>query len=220
MDSRIKLTSKTRLAVQAIGALACCFSMTVHAAEPLAGVNLKMDLALLNPSAEDCEEGDLTLPSLQPKPAAAPVAAAAAPASAPAQMLASIQTPKAEPVQLAKLTTQVEQLAAKPAPAATAQAKPAAVATETTRPASAAWDIVPADKTLNTALARWAAQAGWQLVWELPVDYAVEARTSVPGTFEEAVGTVARSMDSAEIPMKAIFYAGNKVLRIVAKGVE
>jgi hypothetical protein len=219
MDSKIKLTSKTRLAVQAIGALACWFSVTAHAAEPFAGVNLKMDVALLNPVAEDCEEGDLMLPSLQAKSVAAPaVAAAPATTPAPAQMLASIQAPKAvEPVQLARLTPQVEQLAARPA---AAQAQPAPVATEPAKPAPAAWDIVPADKTLNTALARWAAQAGWQLVWELPVDYAVEARTSVPGTFEEAVGTVARSMDTAEIPMKAIFYAGNKVLRIVAKGVE
>lgn len=82
------------------------------------------------------------------------------------------------------------------------------------------WEIAPSDKTLNAALGRWARSAGWQLVWELPVDYAVEARTTVPGTFEEAVGLVAKSMDSAEVPMKAIFYAGNRVLRIVAKGAE
>ena len=82
------------------------------------------------------------------------------------------------------------------------------------------WEIIPGDKTLNTSLARWAAAAGWQLVWELPVDYAVEARTMVPGTFEEAVEVVAKSMETAEIPMKAIFYKGNKVLRIVAKGSE
>lgn len=89
-----------------------------------------------------------------------------------------------------------------------------------TAPAAGMWEIVPADKTLNTALARWAATAGWQLLWELPVDYAVDARTSVPGTFEEAVGMVAESMETAEIPMKAIFYEGNRVLRIVAKGAE
>jgi hypothetical protein len=83
-----------------------------------------------------------------------------------------------------------------------------------------AWVVTPADKTLNTALARWAALAGWQLVWELPVDYAVSVRTEIRGSFTEAVGMVARSMDSAEIPMKAIFYEGNHVLRIVAKGSE
>ena len=82
------------------------------------------------------------------------------------------------------------------------------------------WEVTPADKTLNTALARWAALAGWQLVWELPVDYAVSVRTEIRGSFTEAVGMVAKSMDTAEIPMKAIFYEGNHVLRIVAKGTE
>lgn len=82
------------------------------------------------------------------------------------------------------------------------------------------WDIIVSDKTLNATMARWAATAGWQLLWELPVDYAVEARTQVHGTFEEAVAIVARSMESAEIPMKAVFYQGNKVLRIMAKGSE
>ncbi|MCA1325647.1 toxin co-regulated pilus biosynthesis Q family protein [Herbaspirillum sp. alder98] len=91
-----------------------------------------------------------------------------------------------------------------------------AVAADATR----TWEIIVTDKTLNATMARWAATAGWQLLWELPVDYAVEARTQVRGTFEEAVSIVASSMESAEIPMKAIFYQGNKVLRIMAKGSE
>ena len=82
------------------------------------------------------------------------------------------------------------------------------------------WEIIVSDKTLNAALARWASQAGWQLLWELPVDYAVQAKTTVHGSFEDAVGTVAKSMEGAEIPMKAMFYEGNKVLRIMAKGAE
>lgn len=97
-----------------------------------------------------------------------------------------------------------------------------APASETKAPTALAraWDISISDKTLNAAMARWAANAGWQLLWELPVDYAVEARTSVPGSFEEAVAQVAKSMEGAEVPIKAIFYQGNKVLRIVAKGAE
>ncbi|WP_292933255.1 toxin co-regulated pilus biosynthesis Q family protein [Noviherbaspirillum sp.] len=87
-------------------------------------------------------------------------------------------------------------------------------------PPAPVWEITPSDGTLNGALARWSAQAGWQLSWELPVDYTVEARTAIPGTFEEAVEAVAKSMSTAEIPLKAIFYKGNKVLRIVAKGIE
>jgi len=85
-------------------------------------------------------------------------------------------------------------------------------------PMNRTWEIALSDKTLNGAIARWTSAAGWQLVWELPVDYAIEAKTTVPGTFEEAIETVVRSMETAEIPMKAIFYRGNKVLRIVQKG--
>ena len=99
--------------------------------------------------------------------------------------------------------------------AATSEAK-----AETRAPLAQVWEIAMTDKTLNGAIARWTGLAGWQLLWELPVDYAVEARTTVPGTFEEAVETVTKSMETAEIPMKAIFYKGNKVLRIVAKGVK
>jgi hypothetical protein len=118
-------------------------------------------------------------------------------ATQPAKASPPAPTPIAEPV----------------APAATATPAPPA------KP-DTVWEIVPADKTLSAALARWAGAAGWQLVWELQVDYAVETRTTVPGTFEEAVDAVARSMGSAETAMQAIFYKGNKVLRIVAKGSE
>jgi hypothetical protein len=98
---------------------------------------------------------------------------------------------------------------------------PAPITVDLIAPASAgAWEIALTDKTLNAAIARWATSAGWQLLWELPVDYAVEARTTVPGTFEEAVEMVAKSMETAEIPMKAIFYRGNKVLRIVPRGMK
>jgi hypothetical protein len=200
MDPKTSLTL-SRGWVQALFALACCIATGAHAADSLPpGMSLKLDLALVN-SADDCDDGDLAVP--------APIAAAKPAASTP------MTTP--EPIHLAKLAPVQPTIAAQAAPMP-APAKPAAVADGTR--SNQTWDIVPADKTLNAALARWAAQAGWQLVWDLPVDYAVEARTVVPGTFEEAVGLVARSMDSAEIPMKAIFYSGNKVLRIVAKGAQ
>lgn len=79
------------------------------------------------------------------------------------------------------------------------------------------WDIESTDKTLNSAISRWSAVAGWQLLWELPVDYSVDAKTTIRGTFTEAVETIVKSMEKTEVPMKAIFYSGNKVLRIVAR---
>lgn len=139
-----------------------------------------------------------------------PLAAATATAHADTLMLASAETNK-KSTRPGKATP-VTLIDAAPV------ASPAAIGIAAD--GSRDWDIVVSDKTLNATMARWAATAGWQLLWELPVDYAVEARTQVHGTFEEAVAIVARSMESAEIPMKAVFYQGNKVLRIMAKGSE
>lgn len=106
-------------------------------------------------------------------------------------------------------------------PASSAALSPAPVTVDPNAPTPASgWEIALTDKTLNAAIARWTRLAGWQLLWELPVDYEVEAQTFVPGTFEEAVAIVAKSMESAEVPMKAIFYKGNKVLRIVPRGAK
>jgi hypothetical protein len=82
------------------------------------------------------------------------------------------------------------------------------------------WEITPADKTLKTTVGRWAKAAGWQLSWELPADYAIETHAAVSGTFDAAVTAVATSMANAEVPMKVVFYKGNKVLRIIAKGTK
>jgi len=82
------------------------------------------------------------------------------------------------------------------------------------------WAIRTGDVTLRAALARWAEQAGWQLLWEVPVDYAVDADSVVDGTFEQAVAQVASSMQGAEMPLRVIFYNGNKVLRIVSEGAK
>lgn len=80
------------------------------------------------------------------------------------------------------------------------------------------WEISPADRTLKNTLARWAAADGWQLVWELQVDYPVETRATIEGSLDEAVGIVARTLDDSGVPIQAIFYAGNRVLRVIAKG--
>jgi hypothetical protein len=117
----------------------------------------------------------------------------------------------------------VEELAVVPpvaqlaAPAAAAVVAPAAAAEA---PVVAPWQLLASDQTLKTALMRWAASAGWQLVWEAPLDYAVERDTAVGGSFEQAIEAVAHSMAGAETPLQAIFYKGNRVIRIVAKGAQ
>lgn len=189
------------------------------AAEP--GVSLKFDGGLVGSAlAEDCEDGsDLIVRSSPTYPVLPTLAKNSQADLAPARIQHS-----SAPVVVAaapKSSATLPPLPTRTASVAVAPVVPVASVSQPMIPrADQAWDIVPTDKTLNAALARWASVAGWQLMWELPVDYAVEARTTVPGNFEEAVSTVAKSMETAEIPMKAIFYQGNKVLRIVVKGSE
>ena len=85
-------------------------------------------------------------------------------------------------------------------------------------PTALQWEVKISDRTLNATFARWSRSAGWQLSWELPADYAVETHAVINGTFEDAVGAVAVSLGAANAPVKMIFYAGNKVLRVIAKG--
>lgn len=155
-------------------------------------------------------------------PSTAVASAAAQSPSTPRQydariLLAALQLPKGG-------ASGVPPAPVPPPMAGPAPAVPAAQTPMVPKAGSAAkastWDIKAMDRTLNAALARWAYVAGWQLLWEVPIDYAVEADTSIGGTFEQAVETVTQSMAGAEIPLKAIFYQGNRVLRIVAKGAE
>jgi hypothetical protein len=189
-------------------AATCQSSLANAAADPGARLQLDHGLAALSSAADDEEcidDGSTVLPAVQSisRPAAQPDMKTASGRTLSSGMSKSIGDSAAPAKTEAPVVLIVAQNTAAPPP------KPMQT-----------WDIVPADKTLNGALARWAASAGWQLVWELPVDYAVETRASVSGTFEEAVTLVTKSMENAEIPMKAIFYQGNKVLRIVGKGVE
>jgi hypothetical protein len=82
------------------------------------------------------------------------------------------------------------------------------------------WSLNERDRTLKAALERWAYDAGWRLLWELGVDYRIDAAASIEGTFEEAVGAVMKNMEHADVPPKAIFYRGNGVLRVVARGTQ
>lgn len=82
------------------------------------------------------------------------------------------------------------------------------------------WLVTRNDMTVRGVLERWSAQAGWQLVWELSVDYPIEAEASITSQFELAVETLTKSLQGAEVPPKAIIYRGNRVLRVVARGTE
>lgn len=99
-----------------------------------------------------------------------------------------------------------------PAPAAGAATPPGA----TPKP-TPSWIVKLEDGTLSKTFARWAAEAGWQLLWELPVDYRIDANTRVEGEFEQAVTAVADSLAGAETPMQIVLYRGNHVIRVTKK---
>jgi hypothetical protein len=194
-----------QLAVQLLGTFVCCVSITAHAAKADQGQLLaqastggtrlghSVTRRAPEPIEEECEDEE------EDEEEELILTPARRTAAAPSRTVAPVRAAAAAPA------TAV--VAGSYKAAADAPAKP-----------KATWEVRPSDKTLQTSLARWAAAVGWQLVWELPVDYKTESRSAVTGTFEEAVAMVVKSMENAEVPMKAIFYEGNKVLRIVAKG--
>jgi hypothetical protein len=102
---------------------------------------------------------------------------------------------------------------------ASAQLVPRKAPTEEVQP-SGQWELDATDSSLKRGLQRWCEVSGWQLVWELPVDFPIVARASFVGGFEQAVAAIALSMQNSQMPIKAVFYRGNNVLRIVAKGAQ
>ena len=224
-----------------LGAMLCLASAGALAAsaKPAGGPALSTSPAqakAASPAAvpaddDECESDEVEVPRVGALPAA-PARPAATPAAAPSKVaLAAAPVPassKALAAAPAAATSTPLAAAAAAAPSTPLAAAPAAapstplaavveVTGTRTAPPPPVWEVVPSDKTLKAALTRWTAAANWQLVWELPVDYAVSVRTEIKGSFSEAVETVAKSMETAEMPMKAIFYEGNRVLRIVAK---
>lgn len=76
------------------------------------------------------------------------------------------------------------------------------------------WAITPG-KRLSETLEQWGKEAGWQsVVWEAP-DMVAEMGASFDGTFEEAVTHAMESLARSGTHLKAVFYSGNRVVRIM-----
>lgn len=125
------------------------------------------------------------------------------------------------PIPPAHLATQADRSADNASAAsqsAAAGPRPPAAPPRNPEPTPQVWNIALSDRTVRGALTRWTQQAGWRLIWEAPVDFAVDAPASVTGTFDEALQSVVGALAGTESPVQAILYRGNKVLRIVEKG--
>jgi type IV pili sensor histidine kinase/response regulator len=67
---------------------------------------------------------------------------------------------------------------------------------------------------LSTTLTGWAQRAGWTVVWETDDDFRLAAGATLDGDFQTAAGGLIEAFSHARPRLRAIFYAGNRVLRV------
>ncbi|HWX12394.1 MAG TPA: toxin co-regulated pilus biosynthesis Q family protein [Trinickia sp.] len=132
-----------------------------------------------------------------------PLLAEAAPSATPAV----VQPPPQAPTAAAPET---------PPPASPA----APVAASAPAPEPTVWQLRPSDGSVRNALSRWADEAGWQFVWDVPTDFTIDAAATVHGTLEQALHQVVDALSHSQVPIQVVMYKGNRVLRVIPKGVN
>lgn len=83
-------------------------------------------------------------------------------------------------------------------------------------PTESTWHLKAEDGSVYAALKRWAKTSGWQLSWEIPVDFPIEILDSSTGTFEDAVRRVLTAFRVADYPPYPCFHE-NKVVRVIRR---
>ena len=86
------------------------------------------------------------------------------------------------------------------------------------KPIPEQWMLNTSDVTLRRALGKWAAKAGWQLVWDASVDVPINVTATFEGDFRSAVKRLFQSLSAADVNLTGMLYAGNKVLRVTESG--
>jgi hypothetical protein len=108
------------------------------------------------------------------------------------------------------------------APHTATQLLPAAEATPAgalpPAPERAQWQMRDTDGSVRNALARWASEAGWQFVWDVPTDFEVDATATIHGSLEEALRQVTNALAGSNVPIQVVLYKRNRVMRVVSKG--
>jgi hypothetical protein len=104
-------------------------------------------------------------------------------------------------------------------PSAGAIAPAAASAPEPVPPPErTVWDLRRADGSVRNVLARWASEAGWQFIWDVPTDFTVDADATIHGSLQHALHEVANALGNSQVPIQVVMYQGNRVLRVIPKG--
>jgi hypothetical protein len=147
-------------------------------------------------------------PATGPAPAALAVGNTVTSATKPGAAVAS--TPSAPAASL--VAQPVKVIPASPIP-------PMVVAKVTPpKPIPEQWAMTASDVTLRRALGKWAAKAGWQLVWEAGVDVPINVTATFEGDFRTAVKRLFQSLSAADVNLTGMLYSGNRVLRVTESG--
>jgi hypothetical protein len=85
-----------------------------------------------------------------------------------------------------------------------------AVASPVQESAARVWTLAREDRTVRSALERWARHVEWQVSWEFPTDFQIEFNADFDGDFIDAVARVVEGLSVPERPVRAEFYKGNR----------
>ncbi|RDU96791.1 toxin co-regulated pilus biosynthesis Q family protein [Trinickia dinghuensis] len=207
---------------------------------PLLQAHIDTDLGLVTVterarSPEDTASSQPAMPAAQPNSVAAtttaaapllPNAAAASPGGPiepPLMQTQAAAAPIAAPMAAPSLPVSASPtaLASTRLPARVAPSVPPAVMSPPSPPlpaAQAEWQLRISDGSVRQALARWAQEAGWQFVWDVPTDFAIDATATIHGTLAQALRQVVDALASSQVPIQVVMYERNRVLRVIAKG--
>ena len=78
------------------------------------------------------------------------------------------------------------------------------------------WQLRAEDGSVYAALKRWSSLAGWQVSWEIPVDFPIEIEDDATGTYEQAVQRVLTALRVSDYPPHPCFHQ-NRVVRVVRR---
>lgn len=77
------------------------------------------------------------------------------------------------------------------------------------------WTVQFSDGTVRRMLQRWADDAGYQLLWEVPRDYPIEVEMKLYGKFRDAAWTVAKSLSLTDAPVQLSINPEIRLIRVV-----
>lgn len=93
--------------------------------------------------------------------------------------------------------------------------EPGAASSETLSNTAQLWAVSLQDKTLYRVMRRWAAQAQYQLVWQVDRDFPIESEVVFEGNFRSAVSQVMAGVSMTDFPLQAFINSNTRVLRVV-----